>query len=381
MFTFKDIAVPLIGGSEQSQLNFHKELNKMEKSAFDEDKISAVHDLQGKELHNGWHVIKKVEPKPGATGGNFSICYVVERDGQKGFLKAINILSFLRDKAPGLTEAMAELLNTFNYEKEILTRCKNRNFSKVSRLLEASYDNFPGYLIANVYYMIFEKADGDVRAHLNFSGLVDNAWKLRSLHNIAVGLKQLHSIDVSHQDLKPSNVFIFDQVTSKIGDLGRSLCENLESPHSNLHFAGDNRYAPPEIFHKYLLPEWKNRVYAIDIYLLGSMTCFYFTNLSMTALLSQKINSEINILSLDFENALPYWMNAFDKVIDEFEEHVEHIHKKELLIEAMRMLCNPDPRKRGHFKNIRERGSNYNLERFVGIFNLLASTAEYQLTN
>lgn len=353
----------------------------MLQSTFDEDKISAVHDLEGKELSNGWHVIKKVEPKPGATGGNFSVCYIVERKGQKGFLKAINILSFLRDDIPGLTEAMAELLNTFNYEKEILTRCKNKNFSKVSRLLDAGYDNFPGYLIANVYYLIFEKADGDVRAHLNFSSLIDNAWKLRSLHNIAVGLKQLHSIGVSHQDLKPSNVFIYENVTSKIGDLGRSLCENLESPHAKLDFAGDTRYAPPEVFHKFLLSEWINRVYAIDLYLLGSMACFYFTNLSMTALLSQKINSGINILSLDFENALPYWINAFDAVIDEFENHVKNISKKELLIDALRMLCNPDPRKRGHLMNIKEYGSNYNLERFVGLFNLLASEAEYQLTN
>src|SRR5690606_23270017 len=123
-------------------------------------------------------------------------------------------------------------LNTYNFEKDVLTRCKDKNLSKVSKLLEASFENFPGYLVSNVYYMIFEKADSDVRAHINFSTLVDNAWKLKSLHNVATGLKQLHSLQISHQDVKPSNVFVFENGISKIGDLGRALSETIVSPHS-----------------------------------------------------------------------------------------------------------------------------------------------------
>jgi len=328
---------------------------------FPEDQISAVHALEGKTLKTGWKVTKRAVSKPGSTGGNFSVCYFVEKDNQLGFLKAINILSFLSGDYDILA-ATTEMLNTYNFEKEILNRCKNNNLSKVSKLLEASFDNFPGFLVSNVYYMIFEKADGDVRNHLNFTNLVDNAWKLRSLHNIATGIKQLHSIEVSHQDIKPSNVFIFDKAVSKIGDLGRALCETLSSPHSSLNFSGDTRYAPPEVFHRFVLPDWRDKVFAIDCYLLGSMASFYFTGQSMTALLSQKINSSINIIALNFENALPYWVAAFDESLLVIEEHTKDIENQQKLIEAIRMLCFPDPRKRGHIKNIKEVGNNFQLE-------------------
>lgn len=346
---------------------------------FTEDQISAVHDLTGRTLKTGWSVTEKVAFKQGSTGGNFSVCYLVKKGNQLGFLKAINILSFLRDDGDFL-QGTSEMLNTYNFEKEILTRCTNKNLSKVSKLLEASYENIPGYIINNVYYMIFEKADGDVRNHINFTRDIDEAWKLRSLHNIAVGVRQLHSLQISHQDIKPSNIFIFDDTVSKLGDLGRSVCESLTSPHANLHFSGDKRYAPPEVFHKFILPDWQNKVFAIDCYLLGSMATYYFTGQSMTALLSLNISASINILSLPFESALPYWIEAFDKVIQIIIEHTMNVPDQDKLISAIKMLCNPDPRKRGHHKNINGSGNNYQLERFVEIFNLLAKKAEYKLT-
>lgn len=344
-----------------------------------EDQISAVHALVGKTLKTGWHVTEKASFKAGSTGGNFSVCYLVEKENQIGFLKAINILAFLREDVD-LLQAMTEMLNTYNFEKEILTRCRNKNLTKVSKLLEASFENIPEFLVPNVYYMIFEKADGDVRNHINFTTLVDDAWKLRSLHNIATGIKQLHGIEISHQDVKPSNIFVFDKVVSKVGDLGRALCETISCPHSGLNFAGDGRYAPPEVFHKFVLPDWKDKVFAIDCYLLGSMASFYFTGQSMTALLSQKINTSINILSLNFENALPYWIAAFDEAMVVIEEHTKNIEGQQKLIDAIRMLCFPDPRNRGHFKNIHSVGNNYQLVRFVEIFNLLARKAEYRIT-
>jgi serine/threonine protein kinase len=210
--------------------------------------------------------------------------------------------------------------------------------------------------------------------------MVDNAWKLRSLHNVATGIKQLHSIRISHQDIKPSNVFIFDKKISKIGDLGRSLCENLNSPHDAVDFAGDLKYAPPEVYHRFAMPNWLDKVFAIDCYLLGSMAAYYFTGQSMTALISQKINKSINILSLNFENALPYWLEAFDEAIEVINDHTVDVPDQERLIDAIKMLSFPDPRFRGHVKNIVSQGNNYHLERFVETFNLLARKAEYSLT-
>ena len=51
----------------------------------------AAHNLLGRTLDNKWHVIAKKEKRAGDTGGTFSVCYTVERDGQNFFLKAFNV--------------------------------------------------------------------------------------------------------------------------------------------------------------------------------------------------------------------------------------------------------------------------------------------------
>ena len=95
----------------------------------------------------------------------------------------------------------------------------------------------------------------------------------------------------------------------------------------------------------------------------------------------QIVNPNINILSLPFDNALPYWIEAFDNSMITIETHLADYDEKDKLIETIKMLCHPDPRQRGHKKNIAQKhGSNFSLERFVESFNLLARRAEYKLT-
>lgn len=53
---------------------------------FSEEQISASHSLEGITSSSGWFVKKRVIAKPGSTGSHFSICYLVEKDGQEGFL-------------------------------------------------------------------------------------------------------------------------------------------------------------------------------------------------------------------------------------------------------------------------------------------------------
>jgi hypothetical protein len=43
------------------------------------------------------------------------------------------------------------------------------------------------------------------------------------------------------------------------------------------------------------------------------------------------------------------------------------------------MLCDPDPRVRGHIKNVKGNGNSYSMERFVAVLNLLATKAELKL--
>jgi len=136
-------------------------------------------------------------------------------------------------------------------------------------------------------------ADGDIRKRMHFVDELDVVWSLKSLHSIAVGLKQLHGIEVSHQDLKPSNILVFRE-ESKIGDMGRSVSRRLPSPYDNLQFSGDKNYAPPEILYGFQEPDWFKRTYSTDCYLLGSLIVFYFTGISMTALLRLKIPDNLS---------------------------------------------------------------------------------------
>ena len=99
----------------------------------------------------------------------------------------------------------------------------------------------------------------------------------------------------------------------------------------------------------------------------------------MTALIGKQINTSINILSLSFEQALPYWIQAFDIVLQNLDSDLNDFNDKDLFISNVRMLCYPDPRNRGHHKNVNGNGNSFNMERFVESFNLMARKAEINL--
>ena len=339
----------------------------------------AAHNLLGRTLDNKWHVIAKKEKKAGDTGGTFSVCYTVEKDGQNFFMKAFNVNGFINCMGEGKTfmEYMEEMTKAFMYEKRLSEYCVSHKTSKVSCVIASGEEMMTGYTFPVVPYLIFEMADGDIRSKLNFSNKLDFAWKLHSLHDIAVGIKQLHSIDVSHQDIKPSNVLLFDE-GSKIGDLGRSMCPVLDGPYDDMMFSGDNTYAPPEVWTKsHMALDWHQRNYAIDCYLLGSLITYYISGLSMTAHLIATMRL---IWSGDeMENLDEYLQTAFEQVLEKISDNIPFESIRSELIEVIRYLCNPNPLHRGHPKNIRQRGSNYSLERFVQKLDLLRRKSELEI--
>ena len=229
-------------------------------------------------------------------------------------------------------------------------------------------------------YLIFDLADGDVRRCLHFSDKLDFAWRFMSLHYIAVGLNQLHAIEVSYQDLKPSNILVFN-TESKIGDLGRSLCRSLEGPHSNLEFPGDLNYAPPEIMYRYYGPDWFKRSFACDCYLLGSMVLFYFAGISMSALLVKNIPSNFrwHVWNGPFDEIKPYLVDAFARALIEFEQSIADDFFRTDLVWLAERLCYPFPENRGHPKNISGQVTQYSMERFISKFDLLHKKALYRL--
>lgn len=339
--------------------------------------------LEGVVLNNGWKVLKKVPKANTSTGGCFSVQYFVEqKDGKKthlAFLKALNFRQLLAQQ--DIVKAMEQHTRAFNFEKETLELCRGKKLKRIAKLLEAGQYSPPNCPWP-VAYIIFELADGgDARHQLAKLGAFDLAWTLRTLHQITVGVQQLHGEGLAHQDLKPSNVLFFESFGAKIADLGcaDSLHKPADSPRGNLGIAGDPNYAPPELFYNEVSKDWKTRRLGCDHYLLGSLVVFFFTGgISFNAILQQHVHPQHSMMQWphDYRTVLPYIKQAFEDALLEVEKNIPASVRPEIM-EIVRWLCEPDPKRRGHPTDLDR--SQFNLERVVSAFDLLATKAEYSL--
>lgn len=342
----------------------------------------AAHSLEGRTLKTGWFVKKKIEREPGQSGSTFSIGYIVEKDAEECFMKVFDFAAFLSTSNPELDtmQVMQEMINAYTYEKDLSIHCQKKHVTKVSFVIAHGDEMLPEFAISFVPYLIFKLADGDIRSALNVSKILDYAWRFKSLHDIAVGLKQLHAIDVCHQDLKPSNILVFDS-ESKLCDLGRSVSNDIKGPYKSMIFSGDRTYAPPEIWYKFHDPDWKKKSYAADCFMLGSLVTFYFAGIPMSALLSKHIPEQFNwvMWNGEFSEIIPYLENAFSLALKEFEANISDGDTKKELCQLVEYLCNPFPEKRGHPKNISSKGNSYSMDRFISQFDRLRLKAEISI--
>jgi serine/threonine protein kinase len=335
--------------------------------------------LLGLRLKGGWEVVELVARGPAQTGGHFSQGYIVKgNDGRKAYLKALDYSEALRTPDPA--RALEALTAAYNFERDILNLCRSKRLDRVAVSIDdGAIVVEPGNEVAVVQYLIFDLADGDLRAAMAQADHLHVAWALRSLHNVATGLMQLHGQGIAHQDVKPSNVFFFGSSQySKVGDLGRSASKSLTSPHEELPVAGDLTYAPPELLYRSVSNEWTERRLGCDLYLLGSLASFLFFEIGVTPAILARLDPGFHWRTWQgtYGEVLPHVIDAFDKVLDGFAQSLKAGVPEEL-VTIVRRLCNPDPRRRGHPKNVVQSGNQFALERFVAQFDLLARRAEF----
>ncbi len=344
----------------------------------------AAENLLGHTLKNDWEVIEKINLPKTSTGGFFSVGYKVRNnEGKLAFLKAIN---FNKMSASAGIMAQIELTTkAFNFECELLDVCKNENMNKIVLSLDYGEYFVGDENLANlVPYIIFELANADIRSYKNITHGLDALWILKILHSIAIGIKQLHEVKIIHQDLKPSNVLLFDITSenkeeSKISDLGRSYSENIPAPHGD-SFRGDRSYAPIEYWYGYDNDKWSKSKYSIDLYLFGNLILFLFTNHNINTLIYSKLDDAYKWES---------WTGTYDEVKDFilaiFVECIEEIKSQilpEYIAEDIKLmieqLCNPDPERRGHPQSILGTKSKYSLERYISILDALIYQVKLQ---
>lgn len=345
--------------------------------------IFTAEDLEGQVLEDGWEVIEKIKSKPEETGGHFSTGYKIKKGNQLAFLKAIDFSDAEQMSDPLL--ASKNILEAYLFERDLLKKCNKIKLSKIVTAIGDGHfaPNNAGYYYEYIYYIIFEYAEGNIRRQINSMKYFDLAWILRSLHNTAVGLYQLHKNGIAHQDLKPSNVLVFKDA-SKICDLGRSHDIEIRANHDNLIKAGDMSYYPFDTDYSNKNSFDFSTKVATDLYLLGSLIFYYFLKVNLKQLLIKELtnqNSFQNLNKKDFYADLPYYQKAFNSVLAELEKEINNKSKKicKELIPLVKMLCNLDPSQRGHKVNVLTGNDQYSLERFISKFDLIAKYAEYKI--
>lgn len=340
----------------------------------------ASESLEGLTLADNWYVEKILQRSPHSTGGCFSTGYKVKKNDKIAYLKAID-LSYAFTQ-PDSMLALQNMTAAYIFERDLLEKCKSNHLDKIVCPICSGQTQVEGFpkLEGTVYYIIFEMADGDIRTIQEKLDFFDFSLMFRAMHNLAVALNQLHKIDVAHQDIKPSNALVFDTET-KLSDMGRS--SDLSHPFINDKFQipGDRNYAPIEQLYDYHANNDFSDRYAADMYTFGSLFFFYFYNMSISQILLLKAQNQKLPLTNNFNKDIPYWERLFNEVLIELRQHLDGRMKEENLLLTLQIvseLCNPNPLKRGHKRNIDRGFGQYDMERFISELDRLAKKAEYK---
>ena len=347
--------------------------------------IDPSDQLIGSTLNGGWKVAERVERTAAATGGNFSICYHVENTdhrsqyyGQSGFMKALDYGAAFDTQ--NVTQSLQAMIAAYNFEKELVEVCSSRKMRNIVQGVEAGEAEVTGFRpLRSVSYIIFEAGKHDIREAITISAYLDIVWTFRTLHHVANGLHQLHTVGISHQDVKPSNIVEFGELR-KIGDLGRAHHAEIPAPHDQLMIAGDPNYAPPELLYRYHHPDNLILRRASDLYQLGSLMHFLFQRVSLNTgmVVNLSSNSHPRVYGGTYQNILPELRESFDIVTAELESKLP-LKLREAASSVFRELGDPDISLRGVPQAAPNTLARFAVQRYVSRFDALALRAKIEL--
>lgn len=337
--------------------------------------LPAVAKLEGLTLESGWKVIAYKPKDDHHTGGHFSHSYIVEKEDQKGFLKAFDFTAAF--EAKDTIAAMQELTTAYKYERDLLLLCNEKRLRKVVVAIDHGEVQVPDFdmMSGRVYYLIFHLADGDVRGQVKEDERLDTAWCVRALKDVTTGLFQVHRQMIAHQDLKPSNVLIFGQ-ESRIADFGRASLREREAVHDKCAVAGDHTYAPPEQLYGHCHADFAIRRFGCDFYMLGNLASFLLTGINVTSHIFARLNVQFHYTQWQgtYADVLPYIQESYSRVMVDIEANMCPNAGGEM-VQLIKELCEPDLSRRGHPKGL-GRFDQFSLERYVSRFDVLLKKVE-----
>ena len=338
--------------------------------------------LVGETLSGEWTVDSRVTPTAVQTGDNFSIGYLAcNSSGRRGYVKVLNYEEAFRSVDP--TAALQQMTEAYNFERDLVDRCGIHRLSRVVAAYCHGTVRIAAFPIP-INYIVFEFAQFDIRRALDLSSDLDMAVKLRMCHNAASGLAQLHAIGVAHQDVKPSNLLVFDHSTSglansKIADLGRATDRNVAAWHDSFTIAGDPTYAPPEQRYGEVHSSFALRRLACDLYQLGNLIAFIVTGTTMNARLDMHLHPAYAPANWggSYADVLAYVQAAHSLSLQDFAQSIDH-PLGDRIVQIVSCLTDPDASRRGHPASHRAR-QPFAMNRIVTELDLLSRRAEASL--
>jgi serine/threonine protein kinase len=348
-----------------------------------------AHQLTGIEINGGWRVTKRLTGdgnQEGHTPGFFSVGYLAERGTERAFLKAFDLQAVMSLSGAGsgdpaaMMRSLQELTGAFNAEYSLLEFCSTSKLDRIVRTIGTGYASPPaGVAVAvamPVPYLLFELAEGDIRAFVGKSDRAEDHYRLKYLHEVTIGLQQLHAHRIAHQDLKPANVLVFEIEGAKIADLGRASRDGVPAPHDNAGIPGDRRFAPPELRYGEIPTSWVDRREASDLYHLGSLMTFVFAGVAVNVGVDSALPPELRPGAWRgrYADVLPHLQAAFTRFLAEIGPLFPEWARNDLLM-LMTQMCNPDYKLRGAPDARAQTNNPIGMDRFVSWFDRLAKQA------
>ena len=255
--------------------------------------MTAAARLSGLTLSDGWRLTEHIKHSPYSTGGTFSHSYLATKDGMMAFVKAFDFSHAFEPDADTL-EILNLLTASYEHERDVLEHCRGRRLSNVAIAIGHGHVSVPDMntMEGRVYYLLFEKADGDIRCQMDESDAMDSVWCMRALRHVCLGLWQIHRELIAHQDIKPSNILCYGSEDFRVADFGRSSRRGHGVWYDAAKIPGDRTYAPPELLYGYTHPDFVPRRIGSDLYMFGNLAAFLFTGVNVTEALMAQLDPQ-----------------------------------------------------------------------------------------
>lgn len=187
-----------------------------------------------------------------ASGGCGTVLFCYEKGDpqqKKYVLKYINLAELTKNKAAG-SEREANLMKKLHHEN-------------IVRLIDVFECDRKLHLIMEYC------AGGDLRGHIRDTILAETDFSYSMIRKwmieLSNALSLIHKAKIVHRDIKPENIFIGENHTLKIGDLGISRTIDTDKNERAKTRIGTPRYVSPEVL------QGKSYLFSTDIWSLGIM--------------------------------------------------------------------------------------------------------------